>query len=191
MSALSFGSNHKEIKINLLPKDAFSQSVVGKSLDWALSTGRYIVVFTELVVILTFLQRFTLDRQLSDLNEEIFSRNAILESYARVETQARAIQNKGEFVQELEDEVDVLAVLSFLNNSTPSDVNFFDLNVNDSLVLIRGIAFSQSSLEEFVETLKTYPGLNDLLVNIISQEENTVGLEFDITLDFSSKEEER
>jgi hypothetical protein len=58
-------------EINLLPKEEFEKKPLGKFLVWALSIGRYIVIFTELIVILAFLSRFKLDRDLADLNQSV------------------------------------------------------------------------------------------------------------------------
>ena len=44
----------QEKQINLLPKDKWEVGVIGKLLKWALNIGRYIVVFTELIVISAF-----------------------------------------------------------------------------------------------------------------------------------------
>jgi hypothetical protein len=56
-----------DINVNLLPQDPFFETVFGRFLKWALSIGRYIVIFTELIVILSFASRFTLDRMVTDL----------------------------------------------------------------------------------------------------------------------------
>ena len=69
------------ITINLVPKDPFFATIPGRVLKWALSAGRYIVIFTELVVIISFATRFTLDRQVTDLNDTITSKEAIINSY--------------------------------------------------------------------------------------------------------------
>jgi len=54
-------------KVNLLPKDNFEFSLVGKFLRWALTAGRVMVVLTEFVVILAFGSRFWLDKEMNDL----------------------------------------------------------------------------------------------------------------------------
>ena len=71
-------SAQDNISVNLLTQDDFSSSPIGKVFLWALSVGRYIVVITELIVILSFLSRFKLDRDLTDVNEAIEKQKAII-----------------------------------------------------------------------------------------------------------------
>ncbi len=97
--------------VNLLSKDPFSESFVGKILMWALSIGRYIVVFTELVVILSFLSRFTLDRQMTDLNSKINQQLLIVESYGGLEENFRSIQDKLSFVRSQTEKTNIEDVL--------------------------------------------------------------------------------
>ena len=47
-------------RVNLLPSDRFEFSKAGKFLDWALTTGRYLVVLTELIVTMAFYPDFGL-----------------------------------------------------------------------------------------------------------------------------------
>ena len=61
----------KKKNINLLPKEEFDASVVGRLLRWAMGTFRIIVIITEMIVMAAFLSRFWLDAQNSDLNDEI------------------------------------------------------------------------------------------------------------------------
>ena len=84
----------KLTEINLLPKERWETGVLGKLLKWALNIGRYVVVFTELVVIGAFLYRFGLDRQLTDLKEEIGQKQALVESFGDFEAKFRDLQEK-------------------------------------------------------------------------------------------------
>jgi len=190
MPARKKSSKATAIKVNLLPKDSFSESSLGKAIDWALTTGRYIVIFTEMVVILTFLQRFNLDRQLSDLNDSIFQRQAVLESYQQIESSARALQSKAEFIEELEQKVDILPVLAFLTESAPQDVLFDDLSVRNQVFSVRGTAYSQTSLSLFVDLVKTYPGVTDVSLDSLSQTGNSTGIDFNLRVDFTLEKDQ-
>ena len=66
--------------ISLLPKEEDLTSTSARILRWATTVGRYVIVFTELIVILAFISRFWLDRQNADLSELIRQQKAILES---------------------------------------------------------------------------------------------------------------
>src|SRR3989344_7346869 len=88
----------KLAKINLLPKDSFDFSTLGKFLRWSLTTGRVLVVLTEFVVILAFGSRFYFDKRLNDLVEEIVQKQAVVDSYAEIEKTTRDILTKQEVV---------------------------------------------------------------------------------------------
>src|SRR3990172_11267317 len=80
--------------VNLLPPSEFESSFWGKFLKWAVSGGRYIIIVTELIVILAFLSRFKLDKEISELNEEIQGKVSVLEAELPIEKEFRGQQRK-------------------------------------------------------------------------------------------------
>jgi len=80
--------------INLVPPSEFEMSFWGRFLKWAVTTGRYIIILTELVVILAFLSRFKLDRDLSNLNEEIEGKKRILEANLHQENEFLTVKQR-------------------------------------------------------------------------------------------------
>lgn len=179
------------ISINLLPKDAFAESLLGRTLEWALTVGRFIVIVTELFVIATFFQRFDLDRRLTNLNEDIYTNTNIIDSFSSQEERARQIQAKGEFIAELEDRIDILEIVDFLNTSAPGDISFDSITVVEDRFVINGIAFSRDSLEEFTQTLTNYPGVVDVVISNIEARDQSNTFDFGVSMDFDPGEVER
>lgn len=175
------------ININLLPRDPFFDSVVGRVLRWALSVGRYLVVFTELVVIVSFATRFTLDRQRTDLNESLNQKQMIIKSYGDLENKFRTIQTKiGDFEQ-VEQQGNIVDVFPKLAAVMPSDIRLTELTISNDQVLLSGSALSQRSLNTFLNNLqvsKTFFGIT--VDKIESQGERSTGFEF--TLRANTKE---
>ena len=66
------------LSINLLPQDPFYETPIGRVMAWASTVGRYLVIFTEVVVIFSFASRFKLDRDLTDLNATILQNHLLL-----------------------------------------------------------------------------------------------------------------
>ena len=64
----------------------------GRFLKWSLTAGRYIIILTELVVIMAFMSRFKLDHDLSDLNDAILGKQALLEASSNTEKVLRLTQ---------------------------------------------------------------------------------------------------
>jgi Tfp pilus assembly protein PilN len=84
----------KIASINLLEKDEFSESPIGRLVTWATTNGRYIIIATEIVVLLAFISRFSLDRKLTDLNEEIEQKSAIIQANTQFESDFKKLQSK-------------------------------------------------------------------------------------------------
>ena len=60
-----------ELDIDLLKQKPIEERFLGRFLEWALSYGRYIIIGTQIIVLLAFFSRFKLDQELSDLHERI------------------------------------------------------------------------------------------------------------------------
>ncbi len=169
---------HTAINVNLLPKDPFSDSIFGKLLNWTLSVGRYIVVFTEVIVILTFLSRFTLDRQLTDLNESILKKQSLLESYSSLETTVRGIQNKAQFISTIKAATDIPNTLDYLLANFPQDILFDSIDINQDNFVVVGRAFSQQSLSQFVNFLKSNPNFQEVSIDQLRTSEDDLAINF-------------
>src|SRR5687768_11859166 len=84
----------KPIRINLLTKEDFDATLLGQFFHWALSYGRYIIIFTQIIVLGVFFMRFVLDREHIDLKESVMEKQALISSIADVENEIRSIQNR-------------------------------------------------------------------------------------------------
>lgn len=169
------------ININLLPKDPFFDSVVGRILRWALSVGRYLVVFTELVVIVSFATRFNLDRQRTDLNEALNQKQMIIKSYGDLESKFRVLQTKISDFDQVDQEGNLVDVFPKLAAVMPSDIRLTELTVTPETVSLAGSALSQRSLNVFLNNLQVSRLFFAITVDKIeSQGERNPGFEFAI-----------
>ncbi len=173
-------------QINLLPQDPFEQSFVGKFLKWALSVGRYIVIGTELVVIGSFLTRFSLDRQMTDLNEAIAQKQAILASYGNLENEVRSIQNRLNLVAEVtKNQLSSQKTLTQISSFTPLDVTYKSIIFATDKIKLSGMAFSEAGLQTLMAKLKSDKNFSKVEVkNLASETEviESVGFNVEITL---------
>lgn len=140
--------------INLYPEDPFYASVVGKVLKWAVSAGRHIIIFTELVVIGSFASRFVLDRQLSDLNTSIVQKQSIVESYGTLEDEFRAMQQQTQDITTILEEQGKYEVLERLETLTPPQVKFDQIGYGNNTLNVRGTALSNAALSQLVDGLR-------------------------------------
>lgn len=177
----------QSVAVNLLPRDAFSESFIGKLLLWALSIGRYIVVFTELIVIVSFLSRFKLDRDLTDLNSSIDQQLAVVKSYGDLEPTIRRVQTKTRLIRELTDVTQPHEVVNLVSTMLPVDVRLTKLSVYSDRLELSGISLSAQGFAVFVHGLQqqsTFWGLQ--VVKIASEDQNDPGIHFDLTAKYGA-----
>lgn len=173
-----------QININLLPKDPFYSTVIGKVLRWALSAGRYIVIFTELVVIFSFVARFTLDRQVTDLNQAIAQKKVIIESYGSLEQEVRSVQDKIVQYRQFEQETSSVETFANLTQVMPANINLKELTINPTYVVISGETNSQQAFNLLINNLQISDKFHNIDVNSVeSDDKNTGVLSFRIKAD--------
>jgi Tfp pilus assembly protein PilN len=168
--------------INLYPEDPFDASILGKGLKWALSIGRHIVIFTELVVIGSFLSRFVLDRQLSDLNKEIVQKQAVVESYGTLEDDFRALQLQTRDIASIIDDQGQYVVLEVLARLTPPEIRFTQVSYGNNALSLQGISLSNDALNIFVEGMRRDPAFSTVSIsNIRSGDDRDPSIQFTVT----------
>ena len=173
-----------QIKINLLPKDPFFESIVGRSLKWALSAGRYIVIFTELVVILSFVARFTLDRQVTDLNSDIQQKESIISSYGDLEDNFRSAQTKIQTITELDQDTKIVDVFPHISEVTPEGINYDELVIQPTGISAGGSTISQTALNLLITNLQLSPHFFNVSIDRIeTQDDQSPGFAFRLRAD--------
>lgn len=179
--------SRKTLNINLLPQDTFEKTTLGKFVKWALSVGRYIVVFTELIVILAFLSRFKLDRDLTDIHESIEQKKAIVNSAALLEKQIRNLQDYLKKVAETEKKQRPYS--SFMTSFTqiiPQEVTIENFSLKENLLSLSCLSQTTRGIGSFIYQLKNSPKYSQVTVDNISRETNSP-IEFNLTLVLTEK----
>lgn len=169
-----------QIKINLLPKDPFFSTVVGKTLRWALSAGRYVVIFTELVVIISFITRFTLDRRVTDLNSSINQKKQLILSYGDVEDEFRVAQEKISQYKQTEQETNLVDTFANLSEIMPDSIIMEELAIRPIDVNISGRTLSQNAFNLLINNLQISPKFTKINVSEVESGGDKPGLSFKI-----------
>lgn len=172
------------VNINLLPKDPFFSTIFGKVLRWALSAGRYIVIFTELVVIISFITRFTLDRKVTDLNSAIEKKRQIILAYGDLEESFRTVQEKITQYKQTEQETNMVDTFANLSAVVPDGILLTELAVRPTSVTISGRTYSQNSFNILVNNLQLSSDFFNINIGEVQSSEDEKGsIEFSITAD--------
>ena len=137
----------RRVGINLLPQSEFEQSFWGRFLKWAITTGRYILILVELVVIIAFLSRFKLDKDLADLADSISGKKAVLEAAYSSEQNFRFTQARLNAAGTLlSSQVGARKLLETVVSYVPPEVSLTKLVITPSLVTVSGKTDSQTGL---------------------------------------------
>lgn len=171
-----------ERTINLLPQEEFEKNPIGKFFKWALSIGRYIIIFTELIVVISFISRFKIDSDLSRLNKDISEKQAVITSFGDLEKNVRSLQTRLKIIQSRKEaNIKTVQVLDECSRITPPDVILSDLSIKESSISLKGVAISHQGLASFIEGFKQSKLFAEIdLKNILSKGES-LGIQFEIT----------
>jgi len=148
------GQSFSTPKLNLYPEDPFFETAIGRIMRWAVGAGRHIIIFTELIVIVSFFSRFVLDRQLTDLNASIGQKQSIIESYGDLEASFRMAQQQETDMQAILAQQGRLEVFDLLSQITPPDVKYSSISLSGGNLSLVGKAGSLQTLIVLVENSK-------------------------------------
>lgn len=170
----------KAPSINLLKKN--QKSTIDKILDWALTIGRFVVILTEAIALSAFLYRFTLDRQLIDLHDQIEQKQTIIQLLKPNEDRYRNLQSRLQQAQTLGPQAEE-SVNIFENVTTIAPVGFTinKLTVTSRDIRIEASAQSVNALAEFVENLRAFDFINTVSLDKVQNKTSTAIITVGIT----------
>lgn len=171
--------------LNLLPKDQFENTSVGKLVNWSINVGRWIVVFTALIVICAFLSRFYFDTTLANLFDEIRIKKAMIDANTSFEEDYRQIQEKTKVIKEiLNKETTPSALLIEIAKTAPLDLFLKNITITENKVTVSGYCLSEKGLRAFTTELKKLPILSNINISNLSEKDSLEGIEFTINADW-------
>lgn len=140
-------------QISLLPTEK-KVSTGEKLLNFCLTTGRHIVIGTQIIVLSCFLARFKLDRQLEDLSESIEKKQAVVQSFKQQEKKIRLLQTQ---LQEIEKvgggRRDPQQLFRNLVDLLPPSVFLESLTLKQSKMSLTATAYSSQDLATFLNRI--------------------------------------
>ncbi|MFA6249973.1 MAG: hypothetical protein WC686_00525 [Candidatus Shapirobacteria bacterium] len=181
-------------EISLLPDSENVNSFSSRLLRWLTTAGRFVIVFTELIVICAFISRFWLDRKNSDLSEILRQQKAILESTQTFEKEYALLQQRLKFIKGFyQNQPKYSKQLYSLIESTPPDIVFqkMDLAADTKTGKITANvdleAFKEESLVDFVTNLMVNPNIESVVVNTITKKPKQNNYQIKVSLLFTNQ----
>lgn len=155
-------------RVNFLPSDRFEFSKTGKFLNWALTTGRYLVVMTELVVIMAFLSRFWFDRTLTDLRESRFQKEVTVDSFKDFERTFLSTQSRLNFVkQTIDSSLKADGELTMINDLSPKGVGYNQIQIEPGKTTLSGFAASALDFSSLLSGLESQERFSEISVKVL------------------------
>lgn len=167
------------IHLDLLKPQSNPEKILVRLLKWLLSSGRYIFIIVEAVVLIAFITRFKLDADLASKKEAIEQQIPYIESLKPFEILIRQTQLKLTTIHSIQsDSVDFSQILKKIADQTPAGVKINTLNLEKTVGKV-GIQISAESqnnndLVTFTNGLKQEGSFSDVTITGISFEKGSI-----------------
>lgn len=180
----------KCISINLFETDRTERALLGRLVPWITTYGRYVMVTTELVVLIAFISRFSLDRKLTDLKEEISQKQEILEVNQPLEKEIRDAQKRIKTVKERIALQETLpGALDAMHTLLPRGIYFESLSLSENKLSAQVVALTLNSFSQFLSRLSVTKQFTGIEISNINKRPLT-GIQFALTAQFQNKNEQ-
>lgn len=167
------------IRLDLLKPQSNPEKIFVKLIRWLLSSGRFIFIFVEAIVLIAFIGRFKLDADLATNKEAIEQQIPYIESLAPYETLIRQTQFKlGTLNSFYATYADYPQILKKIADQTPFGVKIISINLEKSVsqvtIRLNAQAQSNSDLATFLGGLKQDPLFQDVVITSIGFEKGSL-----------------
>lgn len=164
-------SHRPSLHIDILKPQNEAEPIGVRLTRFLLSTGRYIIIVVEIIVLGAFVSRFKLDSDLQTITENINAQIPVIESLKADEQIIRQTQLQLATIKDVkQNSLDYSFLLQRVAAQTPTGVTLttISLEKNNGKVLLKivGSARTNSDLTSFVAGLRTEK--NFLEVNLAS-----------------------
>lgn len=169
-------------EINLLQPTEFEESFGGKFLKWAVTTGRYIIILTEIVVIIAFFSRFKLDRDVSLLSDEIQGEVNVLDANSVLEANFRSTQVRVVAVGKLlSEQMQTTSLLESLTADSGGRVKVSSIGMVKDAITLTGQSTDEVNLGGFLTNLARNPRWKSVEVTEIAGDKDS-GVKFTLSI---------
>jgi Tfp pilus assembly protein PilN len=175
----------KSNQINLIPKDKFTESLLGRTLGWLMTTFRIVVIIVEMVVVVAFLSRFWLDAKNADLNDEMKAKTSQIQAMAKTEQEINNVQQRLSIFSamtstDISHAEDIKTIASF----SPNNVFLSNITFSPNLVNLKGASPSEKSIAQFIVNLSSVEKYQSVMLTQVDADKKYEGLlEFSLTIE--------
>ncbi|MFH0749621.1 MAG: PilN domain-containing protein [Candidatus Gottesmanbacteria bacterium] len=169
------------ISINLLGSLQQEMSPLGRMITWVTTYGRYIMVTTEMIVLIAFISRFSLDRQLTDLNDEIFQKQEIITANQDLEINFRRAQDAlGKIKILLAQQPTSTQAIRAIHTLLPQGTYFQNLSISDGKISSQVTSLTVQSFSQFLLNLSASRAITNVEVGTVDKA-TAIGIQYTVT----------
>lgn len=167
------------IDLDLLKPQSSPEKIPIKLFRWLLSTGKYLFILVEAIVLIAFITRFKLDADLAAKKEAIEQQIPYIESLKAYEILIRQTQLKISTILTSKNEsIDYPVILKKLSDQTPLGVKIISLNMEKQIskltFTINAEAQNNNDIQSFIQGLKTDSSFADINLSSIGLEQGII-----------------
>jgi len=174
----------KKREISLLPKEKEGlPGTIEKATDWLINIGRWVIVFTELIVILSFLSRFWLDQRVADLYDQTEQKATIIEASADFEKEFRSLNQRLSQIETLQNQnQDQGKTLENIIAILPQEIRLKSIKINNDRRQVEFIILSpkESTFIALFQNLILTPFFSEVEIAKVSTQ--TLGSETELSI---------
>lgn len=149
---------------------------IDKFMNWALTIGRLIVIITEVVAVIAFIYRFSLDEKLVELHSAIKQKQVLISLLRNDENKYRNLQTRLALASNSSEKIGrTNRILKDIIDLIPQGAKINDLTFNKDRINIDVNITSISSLTGLINSLKNYPEIKSINVDSI-ESKPSIGL---------------
>ena len=147
-----------------------------KVFYFALNYLRYIIVITQLVVIVVFFYRFQVDQKIIDLKESVDQKKEIVNIVLPLLTEANQIDKKTTEIEKIFiNQNSFSSMMSYIISVFPETATLTNFESNNNSLVITGTASDPRHLQAFFNVLKRDKKFNDIEFQNIKKTDSGYG----------------
>ncbi len=148
-------------------------NVVDKAVYFLLHYLRYILVFTQFIVLVVFFFRFTVDETIIDLKDSIGQKKAILQVVQPILAEAKRINDKAEESKVIvDDQEELLTSIKYVLSIFPESLVLERLELEEGALILNGVALDPRQLQLFYNKLKKERRFAQVTLDNVKRQEN-------------------
>ncbi|NTU46577.1 hypothetical protein HGA88_03040 [Candidatus Roizmanbacteria bacterium] len=166
-------------RINLLPPK--ERNIVDRVIYFSFHYLRYILVFTQLIVIFVFFYRFKVDQEIIDLKDALDQKQEIVAVSQPLVREVESMTNKITIIEKITKGQDtVSAVFSYIMSYFPASVSLTRLSITANGVVMEGATRDVIALRSYYYRLKSDARFAQ--INLSNLQKTELGYTFNLSL---------